>query len=420
MLEEISDRIKGKVRMIKKDELFKGSLILLILLNLFNLFNVLFQFGSARLLGPESYGIMGVLMGLVYLFTVPSEGIQTVISRYTTKFMRDKGKIKNLISFGLRKFSFYGFAFFLAFLIISPLLSVFLRLDLALIVLSGIVLLCFFLLPVGRGVLQGTKRFARLGLTFFSEGFLKFCLAILFILIGFGVAGPILAIIIALIFSFILALFFARDLLKNKRKDERIEGIKAYSWPVFISIACLTAFISLDVILVKRFFSLQEVGYYAAISMMGKLIYFGTNPISRALFPLASERHDQNKKASDLLKKALLFTLLIAVIVTGIYFLIPGFLVLVIYGKEYEAILGLIGYAALIFSLLSFSQMYVFYYISTNKKMLNWVLILGVIVQVFFILLLHKTLGQFMLAIGLSNLVLLGLLASLGFVKTVD
>lgn len=405
------NRLKKEFR----GEMFRGSFILLVLLNLFNIFNFLYQVISARLLGAEEYGILGVLLGFVYIFTIPSESIQTVVSKYTVQFGKD-GKIKDLFAKSMRKFSFYGTICFIVFALISPLLSYYLGIQLGLMILTGLVLLCFFILPVGRGVLQGKKRFKEMGMTFALEGVVK-VIAIL-ALFWLGVSGSIIAIILALLLSFLLAVYYVRDILKKKREDVKIERFRAYSIPVLISISCLTAFFSLDVIFVSLFFSLKEVGFYAAVSMMGKLAYFGTSPISRALFPLAAERHEKNKNSGDLLKRSLVYTLLAAVALIAIYFLIPNFLMGVIYGSEFLPAAGLIGYSAIAFSLLALAQMFVYYFISLNKNA-NYVLIPAVAVQIVLIFLLHATLFQYTLAIILGNAIVFMLLFFYGLKQRV-
>ena len=66
---------------IKKNELFRGSLILFILINLGNLINYLYQIVMARMLGPSDYGILAVLVSLTYIFAVPTIAIQTAVSK---------------------------------------------------------------------------------------------------------------------------------------------------------------------------------------------------------------------------------------------------------------------------------------------------------------------------------------------------
>ena len=75
---------------IKKNELFRGSLILFILINFGNLINYLYQIVMARMLGPSDYGILAVLVSLTYIFAIPTLAIQTVVSKKIAIFNAQK------------------------------------------------------------------------------------------------------------------------------------------------------------------------------------------------------------------------------------------------------------------------------------------------------------------------------------------
>ena len=94
-----------KIRKLSGEEIFRGGIVLLIMVNIFNFLNYLFHFSMARLLTPADYGVLAVLMSLVYIFTIQGEGIQTIVSRYTTRFNIKKqyGKIKYLLVRSLKK-----------------------------------------------------------------------------------------------------------------------------------------------------------------------------------------------------------------------------------------------------------------------------------------------------------------------------
>lgn len=86
-------------------EFGKGSLILIIMLGIYNIFNFLFHLTMGRILGPENYGILAVLMSLIYIYGVPSEAIQNLITKYTSKLNLNKkdGKIKYFMNKSLKK-----------------------------------------------------------------------------------------------------------------------------------------------------------------------------------------------------------------------------------------------------------------------------------------------------------------------------
>ena len=138
------------------DELFKGSFILLIMLNIFNILNYVFHFVMGRLLGPEDYGVLVVLISFTYLFSTPSEAIQGVITKYTSKFNSkgELGKIKYMFFKGLKRTLFFSLILYILFAIISLFLSPFLNIDYPLFLITGIIIFFYFLSPFMKGVLH--------------------------------------------------------------------------------------------------------------------------------------------------------------------------------------------------------------------------------------------------------------------------
>ena len=68
-------------------ELGKGAIILFVTMNIFNVLNYLFHFAMARewMLGPEGYGTLAVLMSIIYIYGIPTEAIQNIITKLTSK-----------------------------------------------------------------------------------------------------------------------------------------------------------------------------------------------------------------------------------------------------------------------------------------------------------------------------------------------
>jgi O-antigen/teichoic acid export membrane protein len=109
------------LKKLRKDELVRGSLILIIMIGIFNILNYIFQISMARMLGPADYGVLAVLMSIVYIFGIPSEAIQTIISRYTSKFnvRRSLGKIKEMLIKSVKRGLLFSLIIFLVFAFLS-------------------------------------------------------------------------------------------------------------------------------------------------------------------------------------------------------------------------------------------------------------------------------------------------------------
>jgi len=391
------------------NELVKGSFTLFIFMNLFNVFNYFFHFISARLLGPVEYGVLAVIMSMVFVFAIPADSIQVIISRYSTKYnLKNKGIIKGLMGKAFKKFTLVGIVALIVFLAISPLISKFLSIDLRLIMLSGLILFSFFIIPITKGVMQGTKRFFSLGLASIFESFIKLCFAALFILLGWGVLGAVFGVLVGFFVSLLFSLLFLKDILKEKTiKNEEFGGIYSYSFPVLVSIIAITLFYSFDVIIAKRFFADEIVGQYAVISLIGKMLFFGTIPISRAMFPLISEKHDENKKLEgwNMLVKTFLIVLALDIIILICFAIFPDLIINILYGKGYLGLSSYLVYMGIAMSFLSFTNIALFYNLSTHRYKISFVILFFSVLQILLLMLFSKTIGQFILTFVIINFI---------------
>src|SRR3989344_3579259 len=172
-------------------EFMKGSLILFIMINLYNFLNYFFHFLMARLLGPEDFGTLAVLVSVIYIFMIPSEAIQTIITKYTSRLSAKKnlGAIKDLFYRSVKKGLLVSFLIFAIFIPVSLFLSDFLKIDLSLLALTGLFIFVAFLMPLVRGILQGRKKFVGLGLNMILEASVKIILAVSLVIYGWRVWG---------------------------------------------------------------------------------------------------------------------------------------------------------------------------------------------------------------------------------------
>jgi len=389
-------------------ELFRGSFTLFIFMNLFNVLNYFFHFVSARLLGPADYGILAAIMSMIFVFSIPADTIQTILSRYSTKYnLENKKMLKDLLVKSMKKFTLAGLISTGIFLLFSPVISKFLFIDLRLIMLSGLILFSFFVIPIPRGILQGTKKFFSLGISIIIESSSKLIFVALLIMLGFGVAGALWGVLIGFGIAFIASLLLIRDVLKEKSDGGKIMGIYSYSLPVLISVIAITLFYSFDVIIAKRFFSNELVGQYAVVSLIGKTLFFGTVPISRAMFPLVSEKHDKNEKkdVSSILKKTMLLVFAIDIVALVIIMLFPKLIISILYGAGYGELSSYLGYIGLAMTFLSLTNVILFYNLSIHRYNTSFIVLIFALLQIIVLFMFSNSMLQFILAFLAINFI---------------
>lgn len=394
---------------IKKDALVKGSLILFIMMGVFNVLNYAFQMSMARMLGPADYGILAVLMSIIYIFGIPSEAIQTIIARYISKFsVKNKfGKMKDIIYKSIKAGFWLSVITFFIFTIASIFLSKILNINFWLLAMTGLFIFYVFSLPILRGVLQGRKRFFKLGLNLVIESFTKVIFSIFLVFVGFKVYGAIGSAIIGGILAFFLAFINIKDVLSSKRENEKFKGIYRYNLPVLIGISSIVLIYSLDVILARIFFSSEVAGKYAFVSLIGKVILFSSFAISKAMFPISAENFESRNKTKGLLRKSLILISIISFVMLPLCLIAPEQVIKVISlgSSQYIDVSSILFIVSLAFCFTAFSNIIVLYSLSINKiRKSSLSLLIFVFLEIILLSTFHSNLVDFSYSLLAVNL----------------
>lgn len=392
MIKKINYYLKQDTGMVK------SSLVLFISTSIMNFLAYFYHFLMGRFLGPADYGVLGSLLSLVYLIVIPLNTIQTTITKFTSNFKakREYGKINYLLLHSIKKLFLYGIVIVLIFLLLSESIANFLNLPsiVPLIFLSTL-LLSSLLLPVTRGVLQGMQKFNKLGSSYIYEGATKLLAGIILVMwIPLRVNGAISAFVLATLIPFLITLLVLGSLLPKKQVKFNTRPVYKYSIPVLIMMLGMTAVYSIDMLLVKHFFNPTQAGYYAAISLLGKIIFFASFAISMVMFSKASESYAAKKNPKPFLYKSLLLVLLISLPMVLFYFIFPGFTVNLLFGRDYLVVKNLLGPFAIVMLLFSLTYVITSYLVSIHQTKFLYLLISFNLLEALLILFFHNTLLQ--------------------------
>ena len=396
------------IKKIVSNELVRGSFVLFIAFNIFNILNFVFQFSMARMLGPVEYGVFAVLMSMLYFMAIPSDSIQTIVSRYTSKFnvKEENGKIKSLITKSLKKGILFAFLIYLLLMPFFYLFSYFLNISFFLVLLTGLMLFTFFLIPTTRGVLQGQKRFNSLGINMVLDSGIKVLISLYLVFIGWSVYGAVSSILLGSFIALVLSFIPLRKTLSEKSKSANFSGIYQYSSPIVFSILAILLMQSLDVILAKRFFSPEIAGQYAVANLIGKMIFFGTLAISKSMFPLSSEKFDGGRNTNKIFYRSLIIVLFLCVSALLVLLLFPELFIKILFGEQYLPVSNILFNMGLAFSFISLSNLVVLYCISVNRKINTFYMAGFVIIQIILLWLFKSSLYSFSIAMMISSLLL--------------
>jgi len=392
---------------IGNESIVRAGFVILIANAIYQIANFLYHFFSARMLGPAEYSIVASLFSIIYLVGMGSMTIQNTITKFTAKFKaeNEKGKISYLFHRGSRKLFIYSIILTAIFLCISPLIANFLKIPIIPILIISPFIILAFLIPINRGVLQGIQNFKALGLNLILEGMTKLILALLLIYLGFKANGAIFAVLVSLIVAFI---FTFPSLKFKKEKTAKIDSKEIYKFSIisFMALFLITAIYNVDIFLVKHFFSAEQAGHYAVLSLLGKIIFFGATSIGLVMFPKISAQEKEKDKNKKVFKKSIIFTSIISVFIAAIYYLFSKQIVSIAFGQNYIDISGMLGAFGIFMVFLSLSYICILHKLAIGKKKFIINILIALLLEIILIVLFHATLSQIVTSLIILNILL--------------
>jgi len=407
------------MKMFKKifsNQLISGSLAMTIGTGIAGVGNYLYHLLMGRMLGPTDYGILASLISLSYLLSIPTATLNLVLVKFVSAFKgkKDFNAIRGLFKVSAQKILPFVLVFLLIFLILTPFIISFLHLNSSLPFI--LVLLAFFIsvfLTINRAFLQGLLRFGYFSFSSILEIFLKLSVAIPLVIWGFKVNGALFGFLVGGIFGYLFTLIPLRWLFEKKNQKLKMgkKKILSFTLPVFFSTLAFTSLYTSDVVLVRHFLPGQESGFYAALALLGKIIFFATSPIVAVSFPLISERHAIGVRYRHLLWTSLGLVGGICFLAMTVYFLFPSFLIKILYGSQYLPAVPFLGIFAVFLSLYSLSFLFVNFFLSIGRVKTVILPVVAGIFQIIFICFFHQNLRQIIfISVALLALLLVSLL----------
>lgn len=209
--------------------------------------------------------------------------------------------------------------------------------DVAIIALSLSLLINVpFTIAIGR--LQGNNRFVASGLISMLGAFLKLVFSILFVVLGYGVAGAIFGIFAGMVVSLAIASSLSlhektppkepKGIVFSRQHLIQLNFIKNRAAVALAAITLLTLLSAADSITSRVALSGIEAGHYAAIATVAKMILAATSPLMWLALPPAIQGNNK------VVLKYIIVTFLISIIAGTCFTLAPSFFTGTIIGVD--------------------------------------------------------------------------------------
>jgi len=313
--------------------LLSGSMIMLVSSGVVGATNFIYNIAVARLLGAEGFGQASAVYTLLMLLSCVTLAFQLVCSKLVAKSPTVAAKAAIYRSLHRRSWqasTLIGVGLVWA----SPLISRYLNFpgrDYVLIL--GITSTFYIPLGVRRGLMQGAYDFRHLAQNFVIEVVVKLGGALVLLHYGYGVMGVIAAMAASVVAAYLAgrptAAFniASTDQVANSF-NEGMQAIVFFIGQVIIN--------NIDILLVKHFFPAALAGLYAAVALVGRVVYMLSWSIVSTMFPVsAGSSHERSGRT--VMGTAFLLVVLISLVFTAAVWLAPNSLWMLVLGKSFMA-----------------------------------------------------------------------------------
>ncbi len=387
--------------------------------------SVIFYFGSIFLsfgrylwhllllktLPPNAYGEFLSYISLIYLVTIPAGALSTLINQLAS-FYYAKNQQSNLNRFYytlLRLFVAPSLVLGLIIILLAtPIAKIFSASSLAFLVLGAYVPLNLFG-TITRSYLPALQDFNFSLFLAFIE--IVFTLLLTWIFLGLGAKGAILALFLAaLITLFIGFIRLKKELFPPNFRPLKIPSLRHYFTHSFIFSAGIQAFMSTDILLARIYLPPTISGYYSALSILGRTVFFALTPLSNLLLPIAAHRHASRRSSSSVFLKLLIPTIGFGLIATLVFSVFPTPIIRLFSGAAYFPIAPYLGLMAASMFIFAINNLFLAYFLALRLTSSTYRLLVISLLQPILLFFFHSSLIQFVgLNLGLQIILAISL-----------
>jgi O-antigen/teichoic acid export membrane protein len=283
-----------------------GTFVLLSASGLATAINFAYNIAVARFLGPAAFGHATAVYTLLILISAVTLSFQIVSAKVVAQQSSLEGK--SAVYRGFHR-SAWACGIIVAFLLLLFQKSIadYLNLPSASLVVLLAIGVAFYV-PLGsrRGYIQGAHGFRRFATNLVLEGLVRLGGSLLFIMLGLGVQGVIAANAAAIAVAYLtaapkLAAAVPHALHIPDAFREALQAIVFFAGQALIN--------NCDIVLVKHFFPSTEAGLYAAVALVGRVIFAFSSAVVNTMFPLVAGTRDEERKGHRVLLTSVLLVL---------------------------------------------------------------------------------------------------------------
>ena len=354
----------------------------------------------ARMLSPADYGTVVTLTSISYVLDVVVRTVQAGLTKTVAAAKEKSGeRARHAFTLAMRTVvALAGVTLVSAFLA-GRWAAGFLHLDAATpVILLGAYASLTFLGPVPRGVLLGLNRLHRASVSIILEPVGRLIVGVAFVAYGLRVDGALIGYamgsLLALAIAWVLLWPLLAKTADRESETSSLEGMDRYAALVLLANICLMVMASIDQVVVKHFFSIDEAGNYAVAFVLGRVILMGAISLGIVVFTRSTAMHPTDPRRAMVLAKGLLAMGAIAGTATAVSLAAPTSIVRLIAGSQYASAHTFVGLVGVEMTLFGLVYVQAYYHLSLGKMQVVWPLFLASALAVALLVQFHASIQQ--------------------------
>jgi O-antigen/teichoic acid export membrane protein len=288
--------------------ILSGSFVLILGSGLATAANFVYNMAVARFLGPTGYGHATAVYTLLILTSAATLSFQIISAKVVAQQSSLEAKAAVYRAFHHAAWA-CGIALALLLLVFQSWIAAYLNLPspvLVALLAAGVA----FYVPLGsrRGYIQGVCGFRILATNMVLEGVVRLFGSLLLVKLGFGVRGVVAANAAAVAVAYFAAIPRSAPRVPNPLQfqyalRETFQALIFFSGQVLIN--------NCDIVLVKHFFLPTTAGLYAAVAMVGRVIFSFSFAVVNSMFPLVAGTRQEERRGLKAIATSCLLVLVI-------------------------------------------------------------------------------------------------------------
>jgi O-antigen/teichoic acid export membrane protein len=309
-----------------------GSFVLLVGSAVATATNLAYNIAVARFLGPAGFGHATAVYTLLILISAATLSVQIVSAKMVAQQSTPEGKRAVYHLFHRTAWA-VGIAVGIALLVFQRPIANFLNLpspSLVALLSAG----AAFYVPLGarRGYVQGACAFRSLATSLVLEGAGRLGGSLLLVKMGLGVPGVIAANSAAVALAYLLLIprrgpSLHLPQLRYEAQRETLQALIFFAGQVLIS--------NWNIVLVKHFFAPRGAGLYAAVAMVGRVIFTSSWAVVNSMFPLVAGTRAEDRRGFRVIATPLLMVLAVGGVIVLALHLAPPWIWTTFFGKGF-------------------------------------------------------------------------------------